>query len=264
MAADQNKDVVRRFMTEVLAEGRLDRIDDLLAPSYVNRAFGADLPAFKEMLAGLAAALPERRFDVEELIAEADAVVARFTFEMRDAAGKTTSIRGLTYYRLADGKIVEDDPITTPELTQEIGGLIAPGHEATMRRLYELISAGDIDGFGEHVADDFVEHEETPGFELSKQGVLQMFRAYRAAFPDLRMEAEDVLASGDTVVARVRATGTHKGEFMGMPATGKSVDIALIDIIRFGEDGLAHEHWGVLDALGMMQQLGAIPAPAPV
>lgn len=136
-------------------------------------------------------------------------------------------------------------------------------HEATMRRLYDLISAGDIDGFGEHVADEFVEHEEIPGFDRSKEGVEQMFRMYRAAFPDLRMEAEDVLVSGDKVVARVRATGTHQGEFMGMPATGKSVDVQLIDIIRFGEDGLAREHWGILDALGMMQQLGAIPAPAP-
>ena len=126
MATEQNKDVVRRFITEVLSAGRLDRIDELLAPGYVNRAFGADLPKFKEMLAGLAAALPERRFDVEEMIAEGDAVVARFTLEMRDPGGKTISVRGLTYYRLADGKIVEDDPITTPELTQQLGPLIAP------------------------------------------------------------------------------------------------------------------------------------------
>ena len=136
-------------------------------------------------------------------------------------------------------------------------------HAATMRRLFELLSAGDIDGFGEHVADDFVEHEEMPGLEPSKEGVKQMFRMYLAAFPDLRMEAEDVLVDGDKVVARVRATGTHRGEFMGMPATGKSVDVQLIDIIRFGDDGLAREHWGVFDALGMMQQLGAIPAQAP-
>jgi predicted ester cyclase len=86
---------------------------------------------------------------------------------------------------------------------------------------------------------------------------------YRAAFPDLRMEAEDVLASADKVVARVHATGTHQGEFMGIPATGKSVDVQVIDIMRFGADGLVHEHWGLFDALGMMQQLGAIPAPAP-
>jgi predicted ester cyclase len=86
---------------------------------------------------------------------------------------------------------------------------------------------------------------------------------YRAAFPDLRMEAQDVLASGDKVVARVRATGTHEGEFMGLPATGKGVDVQLIDIIGFGDDGLAREHWGVFDALSMMQQLGAIPGPPP-
>jgi predicted ester cyclase len=125
MAADHNKDVVRRFITEVLSGGQVDRVDELLAPNYVNRAFGADLPAFKELLAGLVAALPDRRFDVEELVAEADAVVARFTLEMRDPDGRTISVRGLTYYRLADGKIVEDDPITTPELTRELGPLMA-------------------------------------------------------------------------------------------------------------------------------------------
>jgi steroid delta-isomerase-like uncharacterized protein len=127
--------------------------------------------------------------------------------------------------------------------------------------MYDLLSAGDIDGFGELIADDFVEHEETPGLEPTKEGVKQFFHMYRAAFPDLRMEPQDILTSGDKVVARTRATGTNQGEFMGMPATGKSVDVQLIDIIRFGDDGLAREHWGVFDALGMMQQLGAIPAP---
>jgi steroid delta-isomerase-like uncharacterized protein len=132
-------------------------------------------------------------------------------------------------------------------------------HAATMRRLYDLINAGDIDGFGELLAEDFVEHEETPGLDPTKEGVKQFFHMYKAAFPDLRMEAQDVLVSGDKVVARARATGTHQGEFLGMPATGKRVDVQLIDIIRFGDDGLAREHWGVFDALAMLQQLGAIP-----
>jgi predicted ester cyclase len=126
MATDQNKDVVRRFIKEVLSGGQLDRVDELLAPSYVNRAFGVDLPAFKGMLPGLVAALPERRFDIEELIAEGDAVVARYTGEMRDQSGKTISVRGLTYYRLVDGLIVEDEPITSPDLTAELGPLLAP------------------------------------------------------------------------------------------------------------------------------------------
>jgi steroid delta-isomerase-like uncharacterized protein len=136
-------------------------------------------------------------------------------------------------------------------------------HAATMRRLYDLINAGDIDGFGELLAEDFVEHEEMPGLEPSKEGVKKLFHMYRAAFPDLRMDAQDVLVSGDKAVARVRATGTHQGEFLGMAASGKSVDVQLIDITRFGDDGLAREHWGVFDALAMMQQLGAIPQSPP-
>ena len=134
-------------------------------------------------------------------------------------------------------------------------------HASTMRRLYDLLDTGDVDGFGDLLADDFVEHEETPGLAPTKDGVKAFFRMYLAAFPDLRMEAEDVLVSGDKVVARTRATGTHQGEFMGMPATGRSIDVQLIDILRFGDDGLVHEHWGVFDALAMMQQLGAIPGP---
>ena len=86
---------------------------------------------------------------------------------------------------------------------------------------------------------------------------------YEAAFPDLHMEPQDVLASGDKVVARVRATGTHRGEFMGMPPSGRNIDVQLIDIIRFDDDGLAHEHWGLADLMTMMQQLGAIPEGPP-
>ena len=136
-------------------------------------------------------------------------------------------------------------------------------HEANLRRCYELLNAGDVDGFGDLLSDDFVEHEETPGLAPTKDGVKAFFRMYLAAFPDLRMDPVDVLPSGDKVVARVKATGTNTGEFMGMPATGKSVDVQLIDIMRFGDDGLVHEHWGVFDAMAMMQQLGVIPAGPP-
>jgi len=133
-------------------------------------------------------------------------------------------------------------------------------HAATARRLYDLINAGDIEGFGTNLADDFVEHEETPGLAPTKDGVLAFFRMQLAGFPDLRMDVEDVVANGDKVVARVRLTGTNRGEFMGMPATGKSVGVLLFDQFGFGADGLVREHWGVLDALAMMQQLGVAPA----
>lgn len=136
-------------------------------------------------------------------------------------------------------------------------------HAATMRRAYELINAGDIDGFGDVLADDFVEHEETPGLAPTRQGVIEFFTLYKAAFPDLRFAAEDVLTSGDKVVVRARVTGTHKGEFMGIPPTGKSFDVQVVDIVRFEDDGLGHEHWGVFDAMSMMQQLGVVPTGAP-
>ena len=131
------------------------------------------------------------------------------------------------------------------------------------RRAYNLINAGDIDGFGDLMADDFIEHEETPGLAPTKAGVLEFFRMYRTAFPDLQMHAEEILVSGDKTVTRARATGTHQGELMGLPPTGKSVDVKLIDIMQFNDAGMIREHWGLVDMLSMMQQLGAIPEGPP-
>ena len=136
-------------------------------------------------------------------------------------------------------------------------------HAATVRRSYDLLNAGDVDRFGELLADDFVDHEEMPGLAPTKEGALEFFRMYLAAFPDLHMDPQDILTSGDKVVVRARITGTHQGEMMGMPATGKSIDVQLIDILRFGDDGLAHEHWGVFDQMKMMQQLGVVPEGPP-
>src|SRR5215510_4562581 len=94
-------------------------------------------------------------------------------------------------------------------------------HTISIQRLYDLINAGDIDGFGRQLADDFVERNEVPGIPPTKAGVIQYFQMLLAAFPDFRMDVEDVIASSEKAVARVRVTGTHKGEFMGIPATDK-------------------------------------------
>lgn len=136
-------------------------------------------------------------------------------------------------------------------------------HSKTMQAAYDRINAGDLDGFGALIAGDFVEHEEEPGIPPTKEGVLESFRMLRSAFPDLRMNVEDVIASGDKVVARLRTTGTHQGDFMGVPATGKRVDVPVIDIMRFDDAGLVCEHWGVTDVMSMMQQLGVAPADPP-
>ena len=129
MSTEQNKAVVRRFMMEALSGRNVGTADEVLAPNYVNRMTGADLAGFKQMLTGMSVALSNVRFDIEELIAEGDTVVARWKMEAthtgslmgESPTGKTISSRGLTYYRLANGQIVEDDPLSTPDLLQLLG-----------------------------------------------------------------------------------------------------------------------------------------------
>lgn len=135
-------------------------------------------------------------------------------------------------------------------------------HAATMRSTYELINAGDLDRFGDLLAADFVEHQGGPGYPPTREGTLDFFRNLLAAFPDWHMAVQDMIASGDKTVARVRVSGTQSGEFIGIPATGASADVELIDIMRFDPAGLVCEHWGVADMLSLMQQLGVVPAGA--
>jgi steroid delta-isomerase-like uncharacterized protein len=133
----------------------------------------------------------------------------------------------------------------------------------TMRSAYERISAGDIDGFGELLAENFVEHEDLPGLAGTKEGTLDFFRGLLAAFPDTRMDVDDVIVGGDKAVARATFTGTQQGEFMGVPPTGTRVEMAIIDVMRFDGSGLVCEHWGLADMLSMLQQLGVVPAGPP-
>ena len=136
-------------------------------------------------------------------------------------------------------------------------------HAATQRKTYELITAGDIDAFGDLLTADFVEHQGGPGYPPTKEGTLDFFRDLLTAFPDWHMAVEDLIAGGDKTVARVRISGTQSGSFIGIPATGRSTEVELIDIMRFDTAGLVCEHWGVADMLSLMQQLGVVPAGAP-
>jgi steroid delta-isomerase-like uncharacterized protein len=132
-------------------------------------------------------------------------------------------------------------------------------HKDLARRAYAAISSGDLDQLDELTHPDFVDHNPDPGQDPGIAGVKEAFRAFRAGFPDLETAPEAMYVDGDTLIARVRVTGTHQGEFQGMPATGRSIDIQVIDIVRI-VDGKAKERWGVFDAMTMMHQLGQVPA----
>lgn len=135
-------------------------------------------------------------------------------------------------------------------------------NKAIVRRFVEeVFNRGNMSVADELMAPDFVEHEELPpGIPRDREGVKQMTTMMRSAFPDFKATIEDIIAEGNKVVIRMTWSGTQKGEFMGIAPTGKSVSIGVIDIIRIA-DGKLVEHWGQMDSMGMMQQLGAIPAP---
>ena len=106
---------------------------------------------------------------------------------------------------------------------------------AKIEQMYELINTGDVDGFVGYLSDDFVDHETGPGIPPTKEGARQLFNILIAAFPDLRFDIEDIVESGDKVVARARVTGDHKGDLFGAPPSGKRIDVQAIDIVRFDD-----------------------------
>jgi len=133
-------------------------------------------------------------------------------------------------------------------------------NKATLRRHYnEVMGQGKLDVVDQIVAPSFVDHDrDNPTHDLA--GAKQFFAMARSAFPDNSTTVEDMIAEGDRVVARITVTGTHRGEFMGTPPTGKYVTFPCIDIVRCA-DGRIVEHWSLLDNLGLLQQLGVLSVP---
>lgn len=130
-----------------------------------------------------------------------------------------------------------------------------------IKRFYDdVIGSGNLDLIDELTTDDMVDHEEGfPGQPSGREGVKFFVNAMREAFPDAQAKSvEPTLVDGDLEAARVIISGTHRGELMGVAATGKAVEFESLDIIRV-EDGKVAEHWGVTDVMSLMQQLGAIP-----
>jgi len=138
-------------------------------------------------------------------------------------------------------------------------------NKAVVRRFNEAMKqywrTGNTRLFDEVLAPDYVQH--WPGFPADREGYLQMLRMFRAAFPDLEKTTEDMLADGDKVIDRVTVRGTHTGEFMGLPPTGKRMMITEMHIAQLA-GGKIVERWGEWDQLGLLQQIGAITVPGPV
>ena len=122
-----------------------------------------------------------------------------------------------------------------------------------------IASGGDVDAaVDKYMAEDFIEHEEIPGMDHTRDTPRQLFTMMQSAITDFHVDVHDLLQEGDKVVARVSFVGTHTGDFMGVPASGNTVDIKAIDILQFRGDQCV-AHWGVMDMAGALTQMGAAP-----
>jgi steroid delta-isomerase-like uncharacterized protein len=136
-------------------------------------------------------------------------------------------------------------------------------NKATVRRFDDVVSTGDAEVISktidELVEPDVLIHMPLPIQATGAQALKQVWAMLLRGLPDLHVAVEDVIAEGDKVVSRNTVTGTHQGEYRGLPPTGKSVTYNEIFIVRFAGGRIA-EIWGVVDVFSQMRQLGAIPA----
>ena len=134
-------------------------------------------------------------------------------------------------------------------------------HRELIERIFdEIINRGNVDAADELMADDFVDHGpmgDLHGVDEFKQ----MVAMWRAAVPDVHCAVENVFADGEWAAWLVRTTGTHTGEMMGMPPSGKRIELVTPNIGRI-RDGRAVEHWADQSMFQFLQQIGALPAPA--
>lgn len=133
-------------------------------------------------------------------------------------------------------------------------------NKAVIRRFVEEVqNKQDWDAYDELNAPDFVNLSAPPGVPADREGGKVFLQALAAAYPDLHIRIDDMVAEGDTVVTKKTMTGTSTGEFAGMPATGKPVTLQYVDFMRI-RDGRIVEHWNCFDQLSWLQQLGLAPA----
>lgn len=134
-------------------------------------------------------------------------------------------------------------------------------NKAIVRRYIEEVwSKGNLAVIDELFAGNFVNHMPAPGLSPDREGFKQFATIYRTGFPNVRATIEDVVAEGDKVVTRWTATGTHQGNFMGIPPTGKQVSMSGMSITQVAGGKIVAD-WTQGDNLGLMQQLGVVPSP---
>jgi steroid delta-isomerase-like uncharacterized protein len=128
------------------------------------------------------------------------------------------------------------------------------------RFLEEVLNQGRFEVADEIVAEDFLELDPLPGQRQGREGLVDVVKGLRTAFPDMHWKADETIACDDKVVTRFTWTGTQRGEFLGIPATGRSVRVKGVVIDRV-VGGRMTDSRILMDTMGLMMQLGVIPGP---
>ncbi len=225
--AQENKDLVRRWFSEVLSRGNTQQVDELFAPNYVlhdpsivQEVHGRE--GVKRYVAAFRAASPDICFAVEDQIAEGDIVVTRWV------------ARGTH--------------------REEFLGLAPTGRQMTVSGIeFDCIVDGKIN-------EAWVSYHLFTDSALQPERIKRVLAMMQRAFPDLQIVQADSVTEGDKVAFRWLMSGTHEGESIGVAPTGKRIAVIGMDIVRI-RNGEIIDYWGEFDVMGMLRQLGITPPP---
>lgn len=148
------------------------------------------------------------------------------------------------------------------EATMKMQDSIRNANIAGYMAVTNMMNSGKMDDMGKYISDSYVEHQMMPGQEPGIAGLKKMMTDMHTAFPDMKFSVNHITADSNMIWAHFTMTGTNTGSFMGMPATGKQINIEGADIIKLDANHKAIEHWGYMEGEKMMQQLGMAPPPA--
>ena len=294
MSIAENKARARQFF-ELFDSRAFDAIPALLAPGEVAHLPGApqplDWPAHQQYASAFVTAFPDCHHVIEDQVADADNVVTRITFRGTHQGplmgipptGKQIAIGGMSWFRISNGLIAEEwthfDRLglmvqlgvapappagaSLPDAVADQRELLTPAADprAAVGRWFARVDRGGVPDVGAYVVEDYRDHNPPPfpGLAEGIRGAAQAFPVALAAFGEFHHEIDASIVEGDKVASRVTGFGKHTGTFVGVPATGKQVSMSGISIHRV-KDGKLAEHWAQIDALSLLQQMGAIPA----
>jgi predicted ester cyclase len=279
MAESRKKKVYRRFVEEVINKGNIDIIPELYHPDYVDHSAPPGAPTQGSVFDQVAqipkmfrGAFPDVHFTIEDMVEEGDWIATRVTGRAqhlgRPFMGVPPSGHHLAWsstgiFRVKDGKIAEH--YGQPDLMglrEQITVKPAPGsldeNRAIVTRYVYEVNMQNYDAFDEFVDPAFVDHDPIPGQKPGIPGLKDAYRIFSTAFPDVWFTFEDLIADGDMVIGRGVIDGTHKGNFLGIPPTGKRMHWTGTRMFRV-KNAKVTEGWINLDMVGLLQQMGVVP-----